>query len=93
MGIDLLWQEEKEHDSEDNLRIEEKIVAQCQQTNITKREKFKNPFFVASYLAASGEGKGVNLTIYIEDIPLAGEKHLPVADNNKDSRQLICATT
>jgi hypothetical protein len=74
-------EEEREHDTEDNPRIEEKIAAQCQQTNITKREKFKNPFFVKSYLAASGDGKGVNLTICIGDIPLAGEKHLPVAVN------------
>jgi hypothetical protein len=47
----------KEHDSEDDPRIEEKIAAQCQQTNIKKRANFKNPIFVASYLAASGEGK------------------------------------
>jgi hypothetical protein len=71
----------KEHDSEDDPSIEEKIAAQCQQTNIKKRANFKNPIFVASYLAASGEGKGVGLTICIGDIPLAREKHLPVAVN------------
>jgi hypothetical protein len=78
-------------------RIQRRIQEQrkrLQHSANNKRVKFRNPIFVASYLAASGEGNGDDLTIGIGDIPLAGEKHLSVAVNASMAAGwgLSCAT-